>query len=496
MPPIDAPDTLAVRVDAVTAVRDPERSLARDSVAFFRTIALSVGIQGPTAGVIIGPAIIASVVGAPGGLAQVLGLITMGFIAYAFVTFSRSFNTASSVYGYNGTAMGPSYGFLSAWILLLVYTSFAAGVYAATADIAQTFFASIGLHGWWFWFALVGAILTIACAYLSIALSSILIFLFEGVAIILILVVGVVVLAKGGYHHHAFSGSPFELHGVTFGVLALGVVAVFGQFSGFEGAATLGEESRRATTTIPRAVVGSLILSAAVYIFFTWIVYNAEPSVKAVANDPAPLVSIANSYVSSTVGKIVNFAGLISGFGAQLACVNAASRLLFSLGREAGGGQRASNFLVRTDRKRRSPTGSLAVIAVVSLVGLAAFSFESTANRAATFIIQYGAYLILVAYAMTVLAALVWVIRRHPRPIPIGILTTGVAVIGFVLYKTFVPFPGFPFNRVVIAAAASALGGVVFLAIPGFYRRLSNSDLLRVTRLVTLDAIDEPNLAN
>ena len=55
--------------------------LRSGSLSFARTVALSVGIQGPTAGVIIGPAVIASVVGGPGALAQVLGLVAMAFVA-------------------------------------------------------------------------------------------------------------------------------------------------------------------------------------------------------------------------------------------------------------------------------------------------------------------------------------------------------------------------------------------------------------------------------
>jgi len=76
--------------------------------------------RGPTAGVIIGPAIIAGIVGEPGALAEVLALVAMGFVAYAFVVFTRAFNTAGSVYAFNATALGPGYGFVSAWPLLLV----------------------------------------------------------------------------------------------------------------------------------------------------------------------------------------------------------------------------------------------------------------------------------------------------------------------------------------------------------------------------------------
>jgi amino acid transporter len=119
---------LAHRVDQATST-EPGRSLRRGSLRFLRTAALPVGIQGPTAGVIIGPAIIAGIVGEPGALAQVLALVAMGFVAYAFVVFTRSFNTAGSVYTFNGSALG--HGFVSAWLLLLP----AAGTGRHTPDV-------------------------------------------------------------------------------------------------------------------------------------------------------------------------------------------------------------------------------------------------------------------------------------------------------------------------------------------------------------------------
>jgi len=97
---------------------------------------------------------------------------------------------------------------VSVWLLLLVYVSFAAGVYASTADIAGALLASLGVHVWWVWLAVVGWALTMVFAYVSFGLSSVVILACEGVAVALIAVVGIVVLARGSYHHHAPSGVP------------------------------------------------------------------------------------------------------------------------------------------------------------------------------------------------------------------------------------------------------------------------------------------------
>jgi amino acid transporter len=479
------PGSLAAAVDDSVAGAPADRSLGARRLRFARTVALSVGIQGPVAGVIVGPAILAGLVGGAGALAYLLGLVAMAFVAYAFVLFARSFNSAGSVYAFNGSALGPTFGFVSAWILLLVYVSFAGAVYASTADLAQTLFASLGVHGWWVWFALAGFAVTMLFAYLSISLSSVVILGCECVAVVLLAVVGVVVVARGGVHH-TLSAAPFEPHGVALGVLGLGVVNAFGAFSGFEGAATLGEETTRATRTIPAAIAWSLVGAAAVYIVFTWIADNAYPSVTALAAAPAPWVHLATVDVGATMGKAVDAAGIVSAFGAQLACINAANRLLFALGRDVTAPDgRARRLLTRTDPRRGTPVGALGVTGAVSLAALLAFAAEPTAVRALTIVVEFGAYLIIVAYLLTVVAALVWVWRREHRAGRLAVLTVGAGVLGYVVYDTFVPWPPAPFDRIVVAAALTAVLGVAVAFLPPVRRRLGDSPLLRATRRPT-----------
>ena len=476
------PRSLAARVEAVTSRPDPGHSLRHRSLRLAGTAALSVGIQGPVAGVIVGPAVLASLVGGSGALAYLLGLVAMSFVAYAFVIFSRSFNSAGSVYAFNGAALGAGYGFVSAWILWLVYVSFAAGVYASTADIAQNLLAMMGIRVAWVPLALLGFLLTMLLAYRSIRFSTAVIFALEGLAVVILAIVGIAVLGHGA-RSHAFSTAPFGLHGIALGVLGLGVVNAFSAFSGFEGAATLGEEARRTTRTIPAAIALSLAGSAAVYITFTWIADNAFPNPAALAASPAPFVHLASVDVGSAMGYAVNAAGVISAFGAQLACVNAANRLLYALGREVEPkGSTARRFLTGTHPRFGSPVGALAVTGLLSLAGLLAFAGEHTAIQALTIILEYGAYLIIVAYLLTVIAAMAWVWRTRRRPLPLVILTLGVGALGYVLYDTFIPFPAAPFSYVVIAAGLSVMGGIVLWMIPQVRRRLAESELLRATR--------------
>ena len=115
------------------------------------------------------------------------------------------------------------------------------------------------------------------------------------------------------------------------------------------------------------------------------------------------------------------------------------------------------------------------------MAALSGFALEPTATRAAALIIQYGAYLIVLVYLMTVFAALVWAWRTDRRPVPLGILAIGVGALGYILDKTFVPLPAAPFDLVLLAAMASVLLGAATLAMPGPRARLGRSALLAVT---------------
>ncbi|MGH9171831.1 MAG: APC family permease [Acidimicrobiales bacterium] len=455
----------------------PGERLRPGRLRFFRTIAESVGVQGPTGGVVIGAALLAGISGGGTALVEVVAAVAMGFVAYAFVLFTRSFNSAGSVYGFTGAAVGPGFGFFSAFALLLVYVNFAGGVYASTADEAQPAFQAIGLHLPWQAYALAAFVLVSLLAYLDIRISSALVLILEGAAMAVVIVVSSIVLAKGGYHGHAFSSAPFRPNGAPLSVLGLGVVFSFSAFSGFEAAATLGEESARPKRVIPRAVWISLVVVAVYEIGVAFVVTNAYPSVRQLAGSAVPLVTVTDRFVSPWVGDLVNFAAVVSSFGAALACASGASRILFALGRDGFG----PRLLARTSTRTGSPIGSLGLVAAVSFGFLVSFLWERAATRAVAVILTYGADLIIAAYVLVVAAALVYTIRRRMALAKTAILLVGLVVLGFVVKDTFVPFPAAPYSWDAIGAGATLLlGAVLPLVSPRLRRSLRTSPLLEL----------------
>src|SRR6516164_5145595 len=265
---------------------------------FFRTIAESVGVQGPTAGVVIAPAVLASVSGGGTALVELVAAVAMGFVAYAFVIFTRSFNSAGSVYGFTGAVAGPLFGFISAWTLMLVYVSFAGGLCAVTAAEAGPALGTVGLHLSWQVYAIIAFVLVMALAYLDIKISATVILALEGASMLLVIIACAIIVAKGGFHGHAFSPAPFRPDGVPLSALGLGIVLSFGSFSGFEAAATLGEESRQPRRLIPPAIAVSLAVVAVYVIGVAAVVTNAYPGITQLSKAPAPLVTVTSKFVA------------------------------------------------------------------------------------------------------------------------------------------------------------------------------------------------------
>jgi len=258
-------------------------------------------------------------------------------------------------------------------------------------------------------------------------------------------------------------------------VLGLGIVLSFSTFSGFEAAATLGEESRQPGRLIPPAIMASLAVVAVFTIGVIALVTNAYPSTSQLAAAAVPLVTITDKFVAGWMGDLINFGAVVSAFGASLACAVGASRILFALGRDTGPG-----MLRRTSRLTGAPVGALIWVGAGSLLTLLLFIAEPLATRAVALSLAYGSDLIIAAYILVVIAAIIFTIRRRMAPVKTVILVIGLAVLGYILKDTFVPLPAAPFRWDALAAWITLVAGLVLpLAYPPVRRGIVKSPLLK-----------------
>ncbi len=467
----DTSDPTAQSLD--TYVPD-QRRLASSSVKFLGAVAISVGIQGPTGGILFLPALMAEVVGRQGPFAFFVAMIAMFPIAYVFGAFSRQYATAGSAYAFVGSTLKPVVGFAACFSLLIVYFTYTVATLAGTANIFESLLADLGLpHIPWPVVALAFLGLAWYLAHRTIHFSALVILALEGAGLLLVLVVGTVVIAKGGYQGNSVRLSPLTRHGLPFQTAMLGLVFAYTGFSGFEGAAAVGEETKLPRRNIPAAIFASLLIGGCFYTFGSFIETIGFPAGKALSESQAPLQVVSSQFLAPWVGTVILLAAVVSVFGAVLACLNASARLLYALGRDGFISERLST----THGRFRSPHVAVAVIAILSGLGILVL-IDLQPLEVFFYTATLGADMILVVYLMVCVAGVVLATRLH-KPFLGLVSVTGIAVLVGVIRYTVYPAPIYPFNRLQILAGLLILTGFAIpLLFRGFLTRINTSPLL------------------
>jgi len=115
----------------------------------------------------------------------------------------------------------------------------------------------------------------------------------------------------------------------------------------------------------------------------------------------------------------------------------------------------------------------------VSIVATIPFMLNGTSPIDAFFYLAtYGADLIIVAYLLTSIAALVWSIRRGTRnPGRVVGLVAAIVVMGYIIKGTVIPIPESPFDLCMYAAGITIVVGLVCLMLPRLRATLARSTL-------------------
>jgi amino acid transporter len=168
-------------------------------------------------------------------------------------------------------------------------------------------------------------------AYKDITFSTILMLILEGASVLVIMILALIALGKTGAVDSA-QLHPFADHG--FKDIGLGVVVAIFSLVGFECATAFGEESKKPLVTIPRAVIASLLLTGAFFVFITYIETHALAN-----NNPtldqldSPLSTLSQNMGVSWMGVVISFGAMTSFFALAMSCLNAGSRIFFTMGR-------------------------------------------------------------------------------------------------------------------------------------------------------------------
>lgn len=455
----------------VTSSAGGGNALASDSIGFWRNVAQPVSAQAPIAGSALIPATMASVTGGSGVLSFLLGMCAGAMLVYIFASLARQFASAGALYYYAGMMVGIRLAFLVGWSYMMAHLLFSGSVVSQTAGY---FTAGIELAGGgqvnWLIFAVVAWAAAMFLISRRVAIPTIVQLWVEGAAAIVVIVIGVIVLAKGGYNGDHFGFQYFTLGDSTAGQAFQGIAIAFAGMGGFESGAALGEETTAPKRTVPLTMWTALGFSGFFYTFAAWVENVGFADHAALANSSAPLFEVITTYVSRPVAVVVAFLTMFSAFGSIMGCSTSGTRTLYAMARDGFLNGRAA----RTHETERSPIGAIILWLVPSLALSVGF-FAIDAGAAFGIVVTIGAYLLTFTYLLVVLGAMVFFYRRRSFR-HVVVAASATAMLGFSLYSSLTSASHSAGRYLPYISASIVLAGIaIILCAPGLRQRLARS---------------------
>lgn len=362
-------------------------------------------------------------------LVFLVGLVAMLFTAASYVSMSRTFPIAGSVYAYAGRVIGASAGFIAGWVMLLDYLLLPTLVYVLCAVAMHSVMPDIPRVAWIVAFVAFNTVINVMGIETTARLSRY-ILIIQLIVLAAFMVMAVFALANGTAGAH-FSMTPlFNPALITpsliFGALSLAVLS----FLGFDAISTLAEEATGGARAVGRATYLSLIVTASIFVVLT---YTASLFVLDKTSFPKGDATDAAFYnIAMAIGGYwlkwllaapgVLFAGLPGALAAQVAT----TRLLFSMARDG----KLPRALAHVSPKRKVPERAALLVSAVSLIlGIALAEHLELL----TSMVNFGA---LVGFLMLHTSVVVYFGRRRDvasRWLHVATAGVGFTIIGYVL---------------------------------------------------------------
>ncbi|WP_308389472.1 APC family permease [Acidithiobacillus sp. AMEEHan] len=388
-----------------------------------------------------------------------LAALALLFVGLNIATLASRFSAAGSFFVFISRALGPVTGGMAGFALVAAYIFCAMAVVAGTEIFVKTTLLSIGIAlSNWIIYIIVGGAAGYLC-YKDIKFSSRLSVGIEFVSVSIISIL--LVVACANHPDILLDASQLTLKGTTtHGMMEASVLAIF-SFVGFESAVTLGKETKSPLTTIPRAVITSMLVAGSFFMFvgYTMIIAYAN-NASALANDASPLKTLAASVGGGGKLTFLLYAlASASAFACVIASINAGARLLFSMGRY----QFIHRSMGMVHAKHQTPhmailiAGGLAAIVPILMVSQGAMNTYDITGTLSTF----G---FITAYIMISIAAPAYLAKQgklKTKNIVFSVL--GIISMSGAFFGAIYPVPPYPYNILPYLYLAYLILGLAWL---------------------------------
>jgi amino acid transporter len=422
-----------------------DRGLAHGSMSQLDVMAQSVAAIAPSAAAATTPALIAIFAGQGTWISYLAATVVVLLVGLVATQFGRRFASSGSLYSYVARGLGSGGAFAAGWGLVIGYTFISMIGVVGTSIYFWSLLGTLGLTVTsTFAVCVVLAIAGLgaaAFAIIGIKISTRVGLVLEIISVTAVGIVLITVLVKNGFTGDV---SQFTLTGLSFDGVTFGIVLGVLGFVGFESAASLGAEARDPHRAIPRAVLGSAALVGVLYVVAAYTMVVGFGTPEALTESAAPISDLADRNGLGGIAWIVDLGVMASFFAVTIACINASSRILYTMGEE----DLLPRVLGRAHRTYRTPYIAISAVApfmiVVPIVmvasGVDLLSVIGYTGTIATF-----GYML--AYVLMAIALPFFLRKRDEfNPLSAVLAAVVVAVLLYVFYKNVYPVPDYPLN--------------------------------------------------
>jgi amino acid transporter len=427
------------------------------------TVGQSLAAIAPTLTPALNISVVAGLAGIGCWMSYFIGTLGVVIVAASVGVLASRHPEAGSYFVYIGRSFGPFAGALAGWSMISAYMFTAVAVTLSFAIFIGNFLGAFGIKLGMLptTILMLVFISTVTyAAYRDVKLSSRVGLILEVISVgIMIVITAFFVRVQGT----VIDPPQLKIASFSYGGVFSALPFVIFSFVGFESSATLAKESANPRRNIPLAVIGCAAFAG---IFFTLMAYlmvfGMGNDTDTLGKSAAPFGDVAAKAGLGWASVVVYFAAMISVFACCLASVNAAARLLFSMGRY--------QFLHRSmglvhDTHRTPHRAILLCGGLLALICLALLpaGFLDAFGYAGT-VASFG--FVVVYFALCIVAPMD--LKRSAemklRHVVIGVL--GAALMSFVVIGSVYPVPEYPYNILpYLFFAYMAIGAVWFAAL-------------------------------
>ncbi len=428
-----------------------EQRLAKGALSTLDAVVISVSVLAPGMAMFLNVPGVAAVAGGSTPLAFLLGGIACLALALVVIGFTRRMAAAGYAYTYASRSLGKSAGFMAGWLYAFGLICFVPMTMAGVAYLATDLLKLSS--GWWFPIFLVGMVLLVVLSIIRIKVTTRVQLVIGVLTVALIVIVDLVVTAKGGAHGNSLQPFSFGhtnkggFSGVFYGII-LGITS----YIGFETAADFGEETANPRRAIPVAVLASVGFAILFYLWTTYSLTIGFGDGAKFGSDPSALKTIADKFVGGPVPQLLEIGAMLSAFVVCVGCATAGTRTLFAMGREGV----LPSWLGKTHPTFRTPANATLAVAGVSTVLAAFVGFvmgqDALGGQPITvyyFFATLGTLPVIVVYIGLCLGGAVFFKQTHRSYNPLIHLVVpvvGALLFAAALYGSIYPTPPHPLN--------------------------------------------------